>query len=141
MELRRLVLMMDGSEAAAAAVQWCADHSTPGTEIIAVATVSPVGELMLGLPPSRPVDWISQIREMLDGDWCDPLRAAGLTVRTEVVERSACPALLEIADREDADAIVVGKRARGFLSEHLSGTVAADLVHHSHRPVIVVPHG
>ena len=141
MEMRRLVLVLDGSDASAAAAEWCADHGTPGTEIVAVATVSPVGELMLGLPPSWPVDWISQIREMLDGPWSEPLRKAGLTVRTEVVERAACPALIETAEREDADAIVVGKRTRGFLSEHLSAPLAADLVHHSHRPVIVVPTG
>jgi nucleotide-binding universal stress UspA family protein len=137
--MKRLILMMDGSPAAAAAARWCVDNAGTNTEVIAVTAFSAIGELVLGLPPSRSVDWIHQVREALEGEWSRPLRDAGVPVRCEVLEAAPVRALIDIADREDAAAIVVGKRARGFLSEHVLGSVAADLVHHSHRPVIVVP--
>jgi nucleotide-binding universal stress UspA family protein len=94
---------------------------------------------MLGLPPSRSVDWLPDMRRALDGPWTEPLRAAQLPHRTVLLEEPPVRALLDVARREDADAIVVGKPAHGFLSEHRLGGVAADLVHHASVPVIVVP--
>jgi nucleotide-binding universal stress UspA family protein len=98
-----------------------------------------MGEFTLGLPPSRSSDWLADIRRALDDDWVAPLRDAGVTYRTELLEGGAVSTVLATADREQADAIVVGKPVRGALSEHLSSSLAADLLHHSHRPVIVVP--
>ena len=57
MDLKRVVLVMDGTAAAAAAARWCAAHAGPDTEVVAVATVSTFGEFTLGLPPSRSADW------------------------------------------------------------------------------------
>jgi nucleotide-binding universal stress UspA family protein len=131
--------MLDGSAEAGHAARWCGDHLDPGTEVVAVTTVSPIGAFLLGLPPSRSGNWLPDIKRALEGPWSEPLRAAHLPYRTVLVEESAAQALLDIARREDADAIVVGKPAHGFLSEHLLGSVAADLVHHASVPVVVVP--
>lgn len=139
MKMKRLIVVMDGSPASAAAAQWCIDHADSETSVIAVTTISPIGELFLGLPPSRGVEWVGQVRSALAEQWSRPIRQAGTPIRCEVLEMAPVPGLIELADREDAEAIVVGKRARGFLSEHLLGSVAADLVHHSRRPVVVVP--
>jgi nucleotide-binding universal stress UspA family protein len=137
--VKRVVLMVDGSREAANAARWCGEHLEAGTEVVAVTTVSPFGAFMLGLPPSRGGDWMPDIRRALDGPWTEPLRAAHLAYRTMLLEENPVGALLDMARREDADAIVVGKSAHGFLSEHLLGGVAADLLHHSSLPIIVVP--
>ena len=47
--------------------------------------------------------------------------------------------LLGLANREHADAIVVGRRWRSGLAELVLGSFSHHLVHHSSRPVIVVP--
>jgi nucleotide-binding universal stress UspA family protein len=50
--------------------------------------------------------------------------------------------LSELASEVDADAIVVGTRKSGLRTtahEFFSGSVAAHLAHHQHRPVIVIP--
>lgn len=50
--------------------------------------------------------------------------------------------LARIADELDAAMIVVGTRAAGFqgsVHEFLNGSVAAQLAHRQHRPVLVVP--
>jgi nucleotide-binding universal stress UspA family protein len=50
--------------------------------------------------------------------------------------------LARLADELDAIMIVVGTREAGFrgtLHEFFSGSVAAQLAHHQHRPVVVVP--
>ena len=51
----------------------------------------------------------------------------------------AWPTLLRLADEHDAAAIVVGSRQLSPLKGALIGSVAAGVLHHSRRPVLVVP--
>jgi nucleotide-binding universal stress UspA family protein len=44
----------------------------------------------------------------------------------------------EVADRENADIVVVGRRGRGGVKELLLGSVSHALVLHSKRPVLVI---
>lgn len=51
-------------------------------------------------------------------------------------------AMKQLADRLDAELIVVGTRKRGLgesIREFFTGSVAARLAHRQHRPVLVVP--
>jgi nucleotide-binding universal stress UspA family protein len=52
---------------------------------------------------------------------------------------SEWPAVLSAADEIDADAIVCGSRGRGAVARSLLGSTSTSLVHHSTRPVLVVP--
>jgi nucleotide-binding universal stress UspA family protein len=51
--------------------------------------------------------------------------------------------VLDIANGNDAAAIVVGSRGLGGLSRMLMGSVSTAVVHHADRPVLVIhrPHG
>jgi nucleotide-binding universal stress UspA family protein len=69
-------------------------------------------------------------------------RAAGLALepRTRAsTTLSEWPALLAAADELGADAIVCGSRGRGGVARSLLGSTSSALVHHSTRPVLVVP--
>lgn len=48
-------------------------------------------------------------------------------------------AIVDAADREDARAIVVGSRGLSGVKSALLGSVANGVVHHSTRPVVVIP--
>jgi nucleotide-binding universal stress UspA family protein len=48
--------------------------------------------------------------------------------------------ILEIADREDAAAIVMGCRGLTGLSSLLLGSISSAVIHHAKRPTLVVPH-
>jgi nucleotide-binding universal stress UspA family protein len=48
-------------------------------------------------------------------------------------------AIVEAADEAGAEAIVCGTRGLGAVQSTLLGSVAKDLLHHSHVPLIIVP--
>ena len=47
--------------------------------------------------------------------------------------------IVNAADEEDVAAIVVGSRGRSAVASAVLGSVANGVVHHSSRPVVVVP--
>lgn len=99
-----------------------------------------------GTVVSRPLD--PDLPELSDTDF-DPelaehIRAAVAPVEVGFRELAGdrAYALARLAEICDVDAIVVGSRRRGVrsgLKEFFGGSVAAQLAHRQHRPVIVVP--
>lgn len=69
----------------------------------------------------------------------DPL---GVRWSTRALAGGAAQELSRLADQLDAAMIVVGTRERGMrgsLHEFFSGSVAVQLAHRQHRPVVVIP--
>ena len=68
-------------------------------------------------------------------------REAGLDARPLVIEATGAvwSELLSAADEHDADLIVAGSKGWGEIRSLLLGSTSAGLVHHSARPVLVVP--
>ncbi len=66
---------------------------------------------------------------------------ASRKVETEYVVELGDPAerLLAVADERDADLIVLGRHEHSAIRDLLLRTVADGVVHHAHRPVLVVP--
>ena len=69
------------------------------------------------------------------------LRAAGMSADSLVEQRdgSIARTVLAVAERVDAEAVVVGTRGRGEAKSALLGSVSHDLVQHADRAVLIVP--
>ena len=147
MSTRRIVVGVDGSRGAAAAVDWCARMAPAlDAEVIAVFSVTP---FVYSVPASVAVGDVpmvyddslrSTIAAEMEG-WCAPLRAAGVPHRTEVLEGRASDVIMRAAEEHDADLVVVGRRGKGGFAELVLGSVASQVSHHCGRPVVVVPAG
>jgi nucleotide-binding universal stress UspA family protein len=74
----------------------------------------------------------------LETDACKSLRDSGLPYRTIVEDGRAASVIAAVADRENADLVVVGRRGRGGLAELLLGSVSHELSHHCKRPVVLI---
>lgn len=86
---------------------------------------------------------LAERQERLDRLFEREVRAEGVPVRAEVFEGDPREVLLEVADGEDVDLIVVGRAGSegeqpGFF--HI-GSVAEYLAHSSTRPLAVIPQG
>ena len=67
---------------------------------------------------------------------------AGLHATAETwPESSAWRAIVRAAEDLDVDVIVCGSRGRGPISRGLLGSTSLSVLHHAHRPVLIVPPG
>lgn len=68
-------------------------------------------------------------------------KAAGLdaTGAGVLCHRQVWATIVAAADEEDVAAVVVGSRGRSAVASAVLGSVANGVVHHSSRPVVVVP--
>lgn len=138
--IRKVVVGLDGSAGASRALDWVLKTVVvPGTEIVAVHAVRPMGEFLLDLPALGLDKWRQNLRWELEEVWCKPLREAGVPYRAVTVEDNPAHALSRIGAAEEADMVVVGAQGHGNVAEQLLGSVSYKLAHTAHQPVVVVP--
>jgi nucleotide-binding universal stress UspA family protein len=143
MTTRTIVVGVDGSAGAAAAVDWAVEYAPLlDAEVVVVHSMDVT---MAAPPPTVPAppfviddELRAGMREALH-EWCAPLRAAGVPHRAELYEGSPVGAITLLAEREGAAMIVVGRRGRGGFAELLLGSVPHSLSHHAKVPVVIVP--
>jgi nucleotide-binding universal stress UspA family protein len=140
---RRIVVGIDGSEGARAAVQWASAYAPLlDAEIIAVHSM----DVSMAVPPPTVAmtpfvvddDLRAAMREALHV-WCAPLRDAGVRYRAELYEGNPVGAIAQVAEAEQAALIVVGRRGHGGFAELVLGSVPHSLAHHATVPVVIVP--
>jgi nucleotide-binding universal stress UspA family protein len=139
MELHRIAVLVDGTPESQRAVDWCADHLGSTDEVVAVAGLSNVGELVLAVPPSNLRMWRKDIRRSLHGPWTKRLADRGIPHRERLLEMAPWRALQKVGDEIDADALVVGVSNHHGLTALLDPRGASHVLHKAHRPVLVVP--
>lgn len=145
LSLPRVVVGLDGSPSSAAALAWAIGYArAAAAEIVAVhAFALPPDHVGHAIGQATPFPYDKAVRgrtqAALEHRWCAPLSTAGVAWRT--VFRDGCPAsvLLEVAEREDAELIVTGRRGLSALGEFVLGSVSHELMHRSRRPVALIP--
>lgn len=143
---RRVVVGLDASPAAAAALRWAIAYATTvGAEVIAVHAFEMPVPFATPYEPAMPVVFDASLRESVrrtfEEGWCAPLAAAGVRHRAVMEDGPAVRVLLDVAEREGAELIVTGRRGLNTLGELVLGSVSHHLVHGSKRPVVLVPGG
>ena len=139
MSFERIVVGVDGSENAAAAVAWAAGLAeATGAEAVAVHALGLLDHQGGGGPvPAH--GHREQIRELLEREWCAPFDQAPVRSRRLVREGNPIDVLLRVADEEDADLIVVGSRGLGGFPDLLLGSTSTQVAQRATRPVVIVP--
>jgi nucleotide-binding universal stress UspA family protein len=150
MELRKVLVGIDGSEASAAAECWAAAAVKDcGGEVIALHVV---GSPLVRQATEDVVNGLGMMhtrimRTLADGDgprpeeeWCQPLRDAAVTYRTLVARGDPVHELLHTARKEDVDLIVIGHHHDSSVVHRLFRGLSDGLLDHARRPVVVVPY-
>lgn len=134
--MKRVLVGVDGSDASAVALAWAGRLARlTGAEVV-VATIFRPNEAEAS--PERYESLRREAQQRLATEWTEPLRDVGVEHRPVLFSGSP-DRLLEVAEREDADLVVVGPRGQGgFASLHI-GSLAHHLAHHTRRPLAIVP--
>jgi nucleotide-binding universal stress UspA family protein len=141
-EQARIVVGVDGSQSAAAALRWAFRQAElTGAALDAViAWEYPVAAAGMGWAPVVPNDGTdyAELAAKVLNTAINDARGAGSTVpvRQRVVEGYPAQILLNLS--RGADLLVVGSRGHGELAEALLGSVSQRCVHHATCPVLVV---
>ncbi|HVS05809.1 MAG TPA: universal stress protein [Candidatus Dormibacteraeota bacterium] len=140
--IARIVVGIDGSDHAATALEWAVRMARGmGSEVVAVYAIdlptwfaSAAG----GVPPQPDPEWRAEMKTEFEGQWCKPLKDAGVRYRTVMEDGRAASVITRVADEVNADVIVVGRRGRGGVAELVLGSVSHELVLQSKRPVLLI---
>lgn len=146
--IKRIVIGIDGSEHAEEALTWAIRFAAPlKAEIVAVFAVAPptyfengAGYGFPGVPPEFDPEWRTGMQKEFEQEWCKQLLDSGLGYRTIFTDGRPASVLSEVAEREDADLVVVGRRGRGGIAELVLGSVSHELSVHCKRPLLLISH-
>lgn len=141
MSISRIVVGVDGSGGGRHALEWTADVAAGlGAEVVVVLAYDPISQMM-GTAERMDFDELRADAEAkVQGPWCAPLVAAGVTHRAMLVEGDdAHEVLIDTAAAEGADLIVIGNVGLTGWRDRIIGSVAARVLKHSPIPVTVVP--
>ena len=139
MDIRRIVVGLDGSQHSRRAAEWAASlASSIDAEVVGVHALGLLYQTPAGaLEPSD--THRNEIASELEGSWCAPFREAEVQFRAELREGTPVTSLLELAEEVDADLLVVGSRGVGGFPGLLLGSTSTQVAQHAHRPVVIVP--
>jgi len=143
LRLRRLLVGVDGSPAAHAAVAWAARLASRTSASCDVIVVAEEGAVVAPGPVTTDradgEEALPQrVRRLAEG-WCEPLRQARVPYRLDVQRGDPAATLIEQADRCGVDLVVVGSSGAGSTGDPLLGSVSRHVAHDAGRAVAVVP--
>ena len=137
--VERILVGLDGSTNSRHALEWaiCLAEVLEA-EIVAVHAVGLLWRSADGSPgPSHP--HLNELRDTFESNWCTPLEATSIKNRRICRDGPAVETLLDVAEEESVDLVIVGTRGAGGFVELLLGSTSLQLVEHSRRPVLVIP--
>jgi nucleotide-binding universal stress UspA family protein len=140
MAIRCILVGHDGSDGASSAVTWVAGLAAQsGCEVSLVHAFEPLVAMEHARPPVDFHQLKEQARLDAGGAWSAPLRDAGVTYRTQVLEGKALEVLAAAADDEAVGLVVIGSHGRRGWSDRVFGTVVTRLAATLTVPLAVVP--
>lgn len=141
----RIVVGTDGSETAAGAVKEAIDLAKlEGAQLSIVSAYAPVSERRVKDEQSgAPADVQHEIGPREDVNLVLDAAAAaarkeGIEVQTHPVEADPADAILNVAEKVNADLIVVGNKGMTGARRYLLGSVPNNVSHHAPCSVIIV---
>ena len=137
--VKKLLLATDLSEASAAATDEAFELAIRlGASILAVSVIDPGSLLMPGGRFRVRIDQVREKREQLAQELVERGREAGVEVSFLIWTGDPGDMIVEAAEAEHADMILVGSHGRGAVGRLFLGSVSEHVVRNAPCPVLVV---
>jgi nucleotide-binding universal stress UspA family protein len=139
--MESIVVGTDGSQAAEAAVERAADLARGSGARLHVVTVYPdipaYRERIVSSAKRESIE-LRDVAETVLARTVEQLTDEGIAVETHAREGDPAEAILEVAQEQKADLIVVGDRGLTGIERFLLGSVSSKLSHHAPCSVMIV---
>jgi nucleotide-binding universal stress UspA family protein len=142
---RSIVVGTDGSQTAGEAVRQATELArTVGARVHVVSAYEPVGSARLREERQvvpEDLQWMVNPREDVEatlGTVGDDLRAAGVEFATYARQGDPADAILDVAEEQHADLIVVGNKGMSGAKRFLLGSVPNKVSHHAPCTVMII---
>lgn len=124
--LQTMIVGVDGSDGSGRALELAARLAqVSNARVLAVHVLTYNRELFPDLTLDTMRSWRLDLERDLRTDWIAPLASAGVDHDCELLEAdSPAEGLLDVAERETADVLVVGSRGRGGLVGRALGSTS-----------------
>lgn len=141
---RKVMVATDGSELVKKAVDTAVEVARlSGAKIYAVYVVTAGGGYTAGHP--RDIGWEKAMKEHLSAEGREATtyvetagKAADVEVESVLLEGSPANEIVDFAEKNDIDLIVMGTLGKTGIQKFLLGSVAQNVVRHSRKAVLVV---
>lgn len=142
--MKPIVVGMDDSEEARAALRWAVDYAGAGDASVVAVTAVEVPQIVgraATLPELNQLDGIlaatrTWLRDLVDAELADQ---PDVDVTVRVLEGHPVDVL--VGESKDAEMLVVGARGSGLFHHLLLGSVSTGVLHHAHCSVVIVRAG
>jgi nucleotide-binding universal stress UspA family protein len=138
---RSIVVGTDGSEAADEAVRQATDMASREGARLHLVTAYPDPQFLRVRVASVAHTETVDLREVAESQLKRAARDAlskGVEVETHVREGHPAEVIIDVANQEQADLIVVGSRGLTGIKRYLLGSVSSEVSHHAHCSVMIV---
>ena len=140
---KRILVATDGSENVENAVDWSVELArATGAQLFAVYVIPNIN---VGFA-SRGASWAESFKAHLEEEGFAAIKyvdgtakKAGVEVESTVIEGNPTDTILEYAENNGIDLIVMGTLGKTGIKRFLLGSVAENIVRHSTKQVLVVP--
>lgn len=137
-QIGRILLATDLGDVSAAAERTAIELAARFRASLVILSVIDPARLRL---PNGPffarVDQVRARREIAAGALVDRARAAGVRTSFLIWQGEPGESILEVAEAEQVDAIVLGSHGRGRIGRFLLGSVSARVTHAARWPVFI----
>ncbi len=145
----QLLVATDGSDASEKAIEYTRDRFEPDRTSILLVSVADESTLIpYGVGGETAIGGVGfdEIRENLEAkanevveEGKQTFEGKGFSVEGRTYFGDPGSLICEVAREVDAEAIILGRKGHTTVGEVLLGSVSHYVVHHSDRPVILVP--
>jgi len=140
MAIEKILVPLDGSDLAEAALETAIDilNEQPTTTLVLLRAAESPRSLGAELTAAEQACAVREAESYLNGVAAG-LRECGITrVRTTVWYGPAAPTIVEAAEVEKADLIVLSSHGRGGAGPLIFGSVAESVLHGTRTPILLV---
>jgi nucleotide-binding universal stress UspA family protein len=132
----KILVAYDGSESAQRALEQAAELASTGATVSVISVAEPLPQFGRAAPMLLPEEDEERRHELGDAK----ATLAGKGIEASVVERKGDPAtmIVDEAEQEQADMIVMGTRGLNTAQRWLMGSVSSRVVQHAPCNVLVV---